>query len=79
MNSHKFAQNYSPMFSFLLIEISFKIIQVFFLLYLISSLLAAFAGSESNYGTLTFHGVDVMGERLAKEVATFSLDSRYHC
>ncbi|XP_042442388.1 uncharacterized protein LOC122027472 isoform X1 [Zingiber officinale] len=24
--------------------------------------------SESNYGTLTFHGVDVMGERLAKEV-----------
>ncbi|KAG6470893.1 uncharacterized protein LOC122032261 isoform X1 [Zingiber officinale] len=24
--------------------------------------------SESNYSTLTFHGVDVMGERLAKEV-----------
>jgi len=35
-----------------------------------------FAGSESNYGSLTFDGVDVMGERLAKEVHMHTL-SKY--
>lgn len=30
------------------------------------------AGSECNCSTLTFDGVDLMGERLAKEVITFS-------
>lgn len=34
------------------------------------------AGSECNYSMLTFEGVDVMGERLAKEVR--DCDSLYN-
>lgn len=38
------------------------------------------AGSETNSSTLTFDGIDVMGDRLAQEVSyNFATEHTYHC